>query len=159
MRKVLVAIDGSSSALRGVEYVGAQFSGLDDLHVTLFHVLPYVPAEFWEDGHILGKEEQEERERVIDTWLSNQALKLEPIFRTAIKALAARGISQQSITVKSVSDSVDTAGSILEEARTGGYMTVVMGRFGRSQTGRAATGSTTHKVLHGGTGTAVCVVE
>jgi len=40
MRKVLVAIDGSESASRVIEYCGKQFSGMSDLSLTLFHVLP-----------------------------------------------------------------------------------------------------------------------
>ncbi len=64
MKKILVAMDGSEGSMKAVEYVGSQFSGLTDLHITLLHVLPYPPAPLWDDCHIPGKGEQEERERL-----------------------------------------------------------------------------------------------
>lgn len=159
MRKILVAIDGSPCALRAVDYTARQFSGLVDVQIMLFHVLPYVPAVFWDDGHILSGKEKEVREKIVERWLSAQAARLEPLFREAVELLLKRGIPEQQITARSVSDSSDTASSILEEARTGGYQTVVMGRCGHSQTERRLTGSVTAKVLAHGAGAAVCVVE
>jgi Universal stress protein family len=35
MKKILVAIDGSPCALKALEYVGEQFSGMNDLQITL----------------------------------------------------------------------------------------------------------------------------
>ncbi len=159
MRKILVAIDGSPCALKAVAYTARQFAGISDVQITLFHVLPYVPAAFWDDGHVLSEEEKEVREKIVDKWLSAQTSRLEPIFRDAIEILLKRGIDQQQIAVRSVSDSYDTAGSILEEARTGGYQTIVIGRCGRSQTERLIMGSVTGKVIDHGMGIAVCVVE
>lgn len=159
MRKILIAIDDSPCAMKAVEHVGRQFSGIDDINITLFHVLPYVPAGFWDDGHILTEEEREARKKVVDQWLTNQALKLNPLFQEAIKILASGGIPPERITVRSVSDSSDVAGSILEEAGTGGYQTLVMVRCGRSQAERRLLGSVTSKVVNQGAGIAVCVVE
>ena len=61
MKKILVAIDETRGALRAVNYVGQQFSGTGDLQVTLFHVMPGVPPELWDDGYILTEEEMERR--------------------------------------------------------------------------------------------------
>ncbi|HXX58332.1 MAG TPA: universal stress protein [Thermodesulfovibrionales bacterium] len=159
MKNILIAIDDSPCALRAVGYVGQQFSGMGDLEITLFHVLPYVPAGFWDDGHILTAGEREERKKVVDRWLSNQTLKLDPLFREAVKILTGKGIGQERITIRSVSDSTDVAGSILEEAQSGGYQTLVMGRCGRSQAERRLMGSVTTKVVNHGAGIAVCIVE
>lgn len=159
MKRILVAIDGSPCALKAVEYVGRYFSGVGDLEVVLFHVLPYVPAGFWDDGHILAGEEREERRRVIDRWMENQMVRLEPVFREAAEVLAAGGIPRDRISVKSVSDSADTAESIIEEAQTGGYQMLVMGRCGRSPASRFLLGSVTGKVISRGAGIPLCVVE
>jgi len=35
MKKILVAIDGSEGALRAVDYVGQQFTGLNDLQIPV----------------------------------------------------------------------------------------------------------------------------
>jgi hypothetical protein len=50
MRKILIAIDGSEGALKAVDYVGRQFSGINDGIITLFYVSPGVPPELWDDG-------------------------------------------------------------------------------------------------------------
>jgi nucleotide-binding universal stress UspA family protein len=159
MSKLLIAIDGSECSHRAVEYVARQFSGLSGLEVTLFHVLPYVPAVLWDDGHIKNSEEVEARKKLVDLWLANQTSRLEPIFRGATDILTRGGIKPEQITVRSVSDSIDTAGSIIEEARTGGYQTLVMGRCGRTAGERLLMGSVTTKVINYGTGMALCVVE
>ncbi|MGD0885116.1 MAG: universal stress protein [Thermodesulfovibrionales bacterium] len=159
MKKILVAIDGTPCSLKAVDYVGQQFSGVNDLEITLFYVLPYVPAAFWDDGHILTEEEKEARKKVVDKWLLNQRMRLEPIFREASEALAARGIRPEQVTIRSVSDSTDVAGSILEEVRSRDYQTLVMGRCGRLQGERFLMGSVTTKIINQGAGIAICVVE
>ena len=65
-RNILVAFDGSASAFKAVEYVGVQFSGLTDMMITLFYVVPNVPPQFWDDGHILTPQERQDRQGVID---------------------------------------------------------------------------------------------
>ena len=62
MRKILLAIDGSACSSRAVAYCGKQFAGVPDLSVALLHVLPNLPAQFWDDGHILSEQEKEARE-------------------------------------------------------------------------------------------------
>jgi nucleotide-binding universal stress UspA family protein len=159
MKKVLVAIDGSECAFRAVEYVGRQFSGADDLEITLLHVIPYPPAPLWDDGHILSKEEKEAREKVIDTWLNNQRVQTEPLFKRAVEILSREGVKPYQIEKKSISDSIDVAGSILEEAGDGGYQTLVLGRCGLSPAGKFLAGSVTMKIVTHGAGIAICLVE
>jgi len=72
--KILVAIDGSKHSSRVIEYCGKQFSGMSDLSLTLFHVLPNLPTRFWDDGHILTKKEKDARQEVVDKWLENRKL-------------------------------------------------------------------------------------
>lgn len=159
MRKVLVALDGSECAFRAVEYCGLQFSGLGDLHVTLFHVLPYMPARIWDIGHILSTEEKEAQARLMQKWLDSQKRAVEPIFERATVILAKAGIGNQNVETKIISDSIDTAGSILEEARDGGYLSLVLGRCGSSGVREFFLGSTTSRIVNRGAGLTICVVE
>lgn len=159
MKKILVAIDGSRAALKAVEYAGEYYSRLDDVEITLFHVLPFVPAVFWDDGHILTGEERAERKKVVDKWLSNQTSMIEPIFTEAAEILMERGMDEERITLRSVSDAPDVADGILEEARNGRYGTLVMGRCGSSQAKHLLMGSVASKVINHGAGIAICVVE
>src|SRR5512139_3600970 len=128
MKKILLAIDGSECAKKAVAYVGEQFSNMKDLKITLLHVLPYLATSLWDDGHILSEEERNERKKVVDRWMKNQQLKLEPMFTNAGGILTKGGIKPEQIETKAITDSMDVADSILEEARNGGYQTLVLGR-------------------------------
>ncbi len=157
MRKLLIAIDGSDYALKAVDYVSKQFCG-EDVQTTLFHVLPFLPTEFWDDGHILTEEEKKARKVVIDKWLSNKRLQLDPIFSAAKKVLTDSGIKEERISTKWISDSTDIADSILEEARTGDYRTLVVGRCGHSDV-KNRLGTVTERLIKQGAGIALCIVE
>ena len=159
MNKMLVAIDGSQCAMRAVDYAGRQFSGNRDLRITLLHVLPYPPAPFWDDGHVLSEQEKVARNSVIEKWLVNQRAKLEPLFKEAVELLIGQGIGPEQIEKKSISDSTDVAESILEEARDGGYQTLILGRCGLSASKRFLMGSVTTKIVNNGSGIAICIVE
>jgi nucleotide-binding universal stress UspA family protein len=160
MRKILVALDGSQGFLKVADYVGRQFSGMSDLRITLFHVLPGIAPELWDDGHILTEEEKAERETVLEKWLANQKLQLEPLFQTAIETLVKKGIKPEQIETKSVAESINNIPEcILAEARTGGYTTLVMGRCGHSRTAHLLMGNTANKIIHTGAGIPVCLVE
>ncbi|MDA8241453.1 MAG: universal stress protein [Nitrospiraceae bacterium] len=156
---MLIAIDGSDCAKRAVEYVGRQFAANRDLRISLLHVLPYPPAPFWDDGHILSEAEKALRNQVIEKWLTNQRTKLEPLFKEAAEILISQGIKPEQIEKKSISDSTDIAESILEETRDGGYQTLVLGRCGLSASKRFLMGSVTTKIINHGAGIAICVVE
>jgi len=155
-RNVLIAFDGSESAFKAVNYVADQFSGLRDIKVTLLYVIPNIPPQFWDDGHILTAEEKEERQVVIDRWFANQKMVLEPLFEKARRLFAEKGIEGGQIETMVAGDTVTVAEAILEEAKSGRYRTLVLGRHGAVPVlagGLAAT------ILHKGAGLAVCIVE
>jgi nucleotide-binding universal stress UspA family protein len=159
MKKVLIAIDDSKSAMKAVEYAGQQFSGISDLQIALVHVLPNLPAMFWDEGHFLSEQEKAERKKVVDKWLADWKAKMEPVFHKAMEVLASMGINMQQVQTKSISDTTDVAQSILEEARNGGYQTIIIGRRGVAGGKHTMLGSVTSKIIHRGIGIAVTVVE
>ncbi len=159
MRKIAIAIDGSKCAAKAVDYVGRMFSGMDDLRITLLHVLPYLATSLWDDGHILSRQEREARRKVVEVWAKNQETKADPLFGTAREILTKRGIRPEQIGTKTISDSTDIAGSILEEVRDGAYQTLVVGRCGLTAAKRVLMGSVTSRIISHGAGTAICVVE
>jgi nucleotide-binding universal stress UspA family protein len=159
MKKMLVAIDGSDNSMKAVEYVARQFSGINDLFLTILHVLPYPPAPLWDDGHIPTEEESEIRAKYLESWLKKEKAKLGPVFDKAVRILAGSDIKSERIRTKTISDSIDVAGSILEEARDGDYDTLVLGRRGLSPAKHFLMGSVTSKIINHGAGIAICVVE
>ena len=159
MRKVLIAIDNSEGSLKAVDFVGRQFAGVNDLKVTVLHVIPNLPAPLWDDGHILTEEERDARSKVIDKWLDNQKLKLEPMFEKATEILIKRGIDKGQIDTRTVADTLDVAGSILHEMKDGDYQMLAIGRRGHSKAERLIMGSIATAVINRGAGMAVCVIE
>ncbi len=157
MNKMLIAIDDSPSSMKAVEYVAQQFGGAGDTQVGLVHVLPNLPAIFWDEGHILSDQEKRDRKKVVDKWLADRKARMEPVFRKAVETLTGKGMMPQQIRTKSISDSTDVAESILEEARDGGYQTVVTGRCDR--TSKHILGSVASKIVSQGRGMTVTIVE
>ncbi|HVN97566.1 MAG TPA: universal stress protein [Syntrophorhabdaceae bacterium] len=155
-RDILVAFDGSESAFKAVEYVGSQFSGLSDVKITLLYVIPGVPAQFWDDGHMLSAAEKENRQRVIDVWLSNQETVLAPPFEKARRMLTDKGMGTDQIENKVRSNMASVAEGILEEAKEGEYKTLVLGR---RKAVPILTGSLARTILHKGAGLTICIVE
>lgn len=158
MKKILLAIDGSECSFRAVEYAGKQFSGMGDVDMMLFHVLPYPPAPLWDEGHIPTESEKAERKRAIEVWLADQRTRTEPLFEKATAILTDAGILHSQLSKKTISDSIDIAGSILEEAKDGEYQTIILGRCGLSAV-KKVLGSVTTKVVNHAAGVAVCLVE
>jgi nucleotide-binding universal stress UspA family protein len=159
MKKMLIALDDSPHTTKAVEYVAQQFAGSADLEVELVHVLPNLPAIFWDEGHILSEDEKQDRKKVVDKWIADRKAKMAPAFKRAIDTLTGNGIKPQQITTKSLSDSTDVAESILEEAKDGGYRTIVVGRRDIASGKHPLIGSVSSKIIAQGSGVAVTIVE
>ncbi len=157
MSKILIALDDSTSAMRAVEYAGRQFGGNGDREIFLVHVLPNLPAIFWDEGHILSDEEKRDRKKVVDKWIADRKAKMAPVFRRATDILTKSGVTAGRIREKSISDSTDVAQSILEEAKDSGSDTIVVGRCDRSA--KHLLGSVSGRIVSLGAGVAVTVVE
>ncbi len=156
MKKTLIALDGSASAMKAVEYAGRQFAGIGDQQIALVHVLPNLPAIFWDEGHILNDEEKKERQKVVDKWTADRKAAMEPIFKKASAILAKAGIRPEQVVSRSITDSTDVADSLAEEARDKGYGTVLVGRCNHPV--KHLLGSVTRKLIDRGEGLAVVVV-
>jgi nucleotide-binding universal stress UspA family protein len=156
MTKMLIAIDDSSSAMKAVEYVAQQFA-TDGVQVSLVHVLPNLPAIFWDEGHILSEDEKSDRKKVVERWLDAQKAKMEPLFKKAVDLLTAAGLPSDRVGVKFISDSTDAAASILEEARDNDYGTIVVGRSHHSP--KHVLGTIAGRIAAQGAGLVVTIVE
>ncbi len=128
--KMLIALDDSPCSLGVVGYA-TRFAGVPGLQVGLVHVLPNLPAMFWDEGHILSDEEKKDRKKVVDKWIADRKAKMAPAFKEAQGILAKAGIKAEQVTSKSISDSTDISDSIIEEAKDNGYDTVLVGRCSR----------------------------
>jgi nucleotide-binding universal stress UspA family protein len=159
MRRILVPIDDSECCSRALDYAARQFGGLADLEIGLVHVLPGVPALFWDDGHILAGEEERDRSRWVGGWIARQRERMAPVLRAAADRLVQLGFSAAQVSTKFLEGDGDVAATLLEEAASGGYQTILLGRCGVADGRHFLVGSVTSRLIHRGAGIAVCIVE
>ena len=145
--------------MRAVEFLGKQFSMTSDLEVLLVHVLPNLPALFWDEGHILTEAEKKERQKVVDTWVAKQQEMIEPILQSMVRHLVKCGLKQDQVKMKFICGSVDVADSLLDEAKIGGYQTILLGRCGIREGKHLLVGSIPSKLIQNAAGQAVCIVQ
>lgn len=140
--KLLVTIDGSDNALRAVKYVGEMTAGAD-IDITLFQVIRSFDFRLpGPDEHFFAPPEGAKW-----TEESREAHVVRAAFEKAVKILADTGFDHRRITTKIVSGVATRSGTIIAQAMTGGYGTIVIGRRGHSRVGEFHMGRVTNKVI------------
>jgi nucleotide-binding universal stress UspA family protein len=158
-QKILVALDGSEGAWRAVEYVARTFGQTPGVEVTLFHILSGLPPAFWDDGHVLQEKEREARERLVASWQADQEKNWQGLVSKAQDRLVAAGLPAAAVTARFKPKDYDVAEDLINEAESGGFSTIVMGRRGLGKAKALLLGSVTSKVVHNAKGCAVTIVE
>ena len=148
--RVLIAIDSSENALRAVDHAGFMLAGTD-CQVTLFHTMRHL-------RRFVPQEVLEEAPELEELWKSKAGQEIGPYMAKAKDMLLDAGLSDSQIASKVVEGSRSPASDILEETRSNGYGTVVMGRRGLSGLKEFFIGSVTKKVLQDCAGMAVWIV-
>jgi nucleotide-binding universal stress UspA family protein len=121
--KIMLAVDGSENSLRDVDHLIDVVGTNPDLRLTLFHVLPhlrhYYSVEFERENPYLEKVlERASERRMVD------------FFEKACQRLKKAGLKRRQIEMKTRIGGYDISTCILEEAKTGQYSTVAVGRRG-----------------------------
>ena len=162
LSRILIAIDGSEHSARALRYVGTLLRDTRNVQVTLFHVLKPMPRELLEHGGSedpaeeirLAKELQQDQEN----WVRTESLFESPILVTALELLGQTGFPLDRVTMKFGHED-DVAHTILDEARAGGYETIVLSRHGSNGMKRFFGGGITDQLLRDASGYTLWVVE
>lgn len=158
MAKLLIALDSSEGAWRAVEYVAKTFGKTPAVQVTLLHILSGLPPAFWDDGHVLQEKEREARKRMVAAWQQEQERGWHALVDKAHQHLTQAGLAREAVANKFKPKYYDVADDVVDEARAGGYDTVVMGRRGLGMAKALLLGSVTRKVADSAKGCAVIIV-
>ena len=148
--QVLIAVDSSDNALRAVDHAGFMLAGTDN-PVTLFHTMRHL-------NRFVPQEVLDEAPELEELWKTKAGQEIEPFMKKAREVLLQAGLDESQIKVKVVDGSRSAASDILDEARSNGYGTIVMGRRGISGVKEFFMGSVTNKVLQNCTGMAAWIV-
>lgn len=160
-KRILVAVDDSEESARAVHYVGSLLRDTQDVAVTLFHVLKPMPRELLEHGGSenptvedqLGRQLRKDQE----AWVKEEGTIEYPILLKALQGLGQTGFPIDRVTLK-FGHERDIADTILDEARAGGYGTIVVSRHGASGTKRLFGNGITDHLLRESSGIAVWVL-
>jgi len=160
--KILVAVDGSENSVFSGRRPHTRLKDAADAKITLFHVLNALPPELLEHGGsenpateaTLGAQLRKDQE----AWLQQERESKGGILTKARDILAKAGVDTHRISL-TFGHEEDVARNILEEARTGGYSTVVVGRHGDSRIKRFFGGGVTDQLLSECTGLTIWIVE
>ena len=121
--KIMVAIDGSESALNAVDHISFMVGDNPDTKVTLLHVTPrlrdYCTIEFGEEGEPVQEIITQGDKRCVDGFYVHAWQKFEEV-----------GIAEDQIDIKEVKTTINVGKTIVDEAEKGNYGTVVIGRRG-----------------------------
>jgi nucleotide-binding universal stress UspA family protein len=160
-KNILVAVDDSDQSARALHYVGSLLRDTQDVAVTLFHVLNPMPRELMEHGgsenpdveDYLGAQLRKDQE----DWVRREGAVEYPILLKALEHLGQTGFPIDRVTLKfgHERDIVDT---IVDEARSGGYGTIVVTRHGTSSAKRLFGNGITDRLLRDVSGVALWVL-
>jgi len=133
---VLVALDGSDNATRAVDYVGKILGG-SDYDAKLIHVIRSDNPEY----------------------VNERKMVMNGVFDEARGALITSGFNPDRIANKIITGARSRAAAVAQEAREGGYGTIVVGRRGLSRVRDFLMGRVSNKLIHLAKNQAVWVVN
>lgn len=133
--RFLIGLDGSQNSLKTVDLVGSLLNG-SDMEVLMVYVMRGDAAENMRSG----------QERI------------SAIFEKAKKKLIGYGFRPEKVNAKVITGARSRALALVEEAKAGGYQTIVVGRRGMSRVREFFIGRVSNKVVQLAKGLAVWVV-
>lgn len=147
VKKILLAVDGSPSSIKAVEFLGA-LAGTCDCEVCIFHAIPGLGRVHFDLDHMrrLKGVSGEMEEDCVEAF----KIKISKMFQDARNILTASGMDAGKITEKIVPGVLSRSEAIINEAEEGGYGAIVVGRRGLSRVEAFFMGRVGHKVIYGG---------
>ena len=141
-KRILVAVDGSESALEAVRYVGCT-PPPQGIEVSLFHVMTRIPESFWdlEKDHSFHYKIADVR-----AWETMQEEAIKEFMSQSRQILMNCGLPQEAVKVVIEDRKVGIARDIVAESERG-YSAVVVGRRGLSQLKDLMMGSIAQKLV------------
>lgn len=150
-KKILVAFDGSEGAVMAVDCAGSVLVD-PDCEVSLRHIIRPLDIEKIGPDQLFPPKDEAE-------WLETMKREIDPAMEEAKGRLINAGFTSSRVTTKIISGKRSRAKALVEEAKEGGYGTIVMGRRGLSAVQDFFMGRVTNKVLHMADNMAVWIVS
>jgi nucleotide-binding universal stress UspA family protein len=154
-KKMLIAIDDSENAMRGVEFVAKTFTTKH--RITLFSVVLDTPAICDLNSPSLTPYFMSQKAAFCELEDQKKDL-LTKAMRKAKEILLKAGFEEKNITVKIETKKKGVARGIIDEVNSG-YDLIVLGRRGLSGIKEFLLGSVSQKVLQAAKGVSILIVD
>ena len=148
--KVLIPMDSSENSMRSVNHAGQMFNRNKN-QITLFHAIRGIAISS------AGLEDifpEAYRQRL----LGDAERDIQPVLKFGVAALAKLDISSDRVSSQIRAGVKSRAAAVVEEAKTGGYGTIVVGRRGLSEVAEFTMGRVTNKLIQLAKDQALCIV-
>ena len=156
---ILAALDDSDYAERIFDHLAQYLAPFPGARITLFHVMPAKPPEFWDDGHILDEEERTERDALVAKWRSSHEERMAEIFVKAKEVFTNAGMNEKQVANQMPTRMRGIARDIIAEASRGNYNILAFGRRGLSAISDFNLGSRAAKMLQSARDCSLIVVN
>lgn len=147
---ILVAMDSSENSIQAVKHAGRMFNQGKNT-ITLFHAVRGISVS------LEGMEDifpDSYRQRLLE----DAEKEIRPAMKLAELWLAKMDIAPERITTKIVTGVSSRAAAVVEEAKKGGYGTIVAGRRGISEVADFSMGRVTNKLTQLAKEQSLCIV-
>jgi nucleotide-binding universal stress UspA family protein len=149
-KKILIAFDGSDSSKRAVDYVG-DFADKEDCHILLLTIIRQLNTPIFRHEHFFKHGHEKE-------WLDAGTGKIAPVLLEMRKQLISRGFNADRISEIILKEKQSRTESILSEARSQGFGTIVAGRKGLTDISEFIMGRVTRKIFYMGSDNTIWIV-
>ncbi len=156
MPRLLLAADGSSHALKAVEYVGFMFKDRN-IDIKVIHVLPPIPP-ILREHRPSDKDFTEWQTSYKDKWVKMHQERAEGILKEVRQTLLQLGIKEDRIEMEVYPGITTVAKDLCFYARGGAFDALILGRRGISKIKELIVGSTCERVIHAEETIPVCIV-
>lgn len=151
-QRILVAIDSSQGAERAIDFLPMLINGTSQ-DVTLFHAFRGDERFFPNVNHHRSQDPNH------NDLLQEHFALINPIIEQAINRLSGFGINRERVSVKTVTNVFSRAVAIVDEANSGPYATIVVGRRGLSMVREYFIGRVSSKVVQLAQNAAVWIIK
>lgn len=141
MKRILLATDGSNSAMSSAAYLADLYGGASEPEVTVLNILPSAPPIYKEEHFdpLIQKDYAD--------WKKERVKEAQKYIEEAMKVLQRGGFKESQIQAKHVPQFVGVARDIIREADAGDYVACAMGKKGMGWFDDIFLGSITNKLL------------
>lgn len=147
---ILIAMDSSENSIEAVKHAGRMFNKGKNT-ITLFHAVRGISVS------MKGMEDifpESYRQRLLE----DAEKEIKPTIKLAELWLAKMGITPERISTKIVTGVSSRAAAVVEEAKNGGYGTILAGRRGISEVAEFSMGRVTNKLTQLAKEQSLCIV-